>query len=405
MAPHYDLVIAGGGVAGSSLAAVMARAGAHVALVEQEERFKDRVRGESILPWGLAEIHALGLVETFQRAGAHAAPMLQLVAGEAFPLRPLPESTPQQLPALSFFHPAAQEALCQYAGESGADVLRPTSVTRIAGGARPQVELSDGRTLTARLIVIADGRRSMLRSQAGFSVQRDQHTLLLAGVLLEGVTAPVDTNWICYDLAGRGAYAFPQGGGRMRVYLGYWPEMVPRIQGEADFPRFLQELRWAGDLYPHIASARLAGPLASFETADWWVPSPYKDGIALLGDAASSNDPSSGQGLSLAMRDARVLSQQLIQTSDWDAAARAYAAEHSRYYSVVHSVTDWVRDLFLGTGAEADATRARALPLIAEDPTRVPDVHYSGPDIPVPANARDRLFGLDVIGGAAAGGD
>ena len=43
-----DVVIVGGGIAGSTLAASLARAGRGVAVVERERRFQDRVRGESI---------------------------------------------------------------------------------------------------------------------------------------------------------------------------------------------------------------------------------------------------------------------------------------------------------------------------------------------------------------------
>jgi len=43
---------------------------------------------------------------------------------------------------------------------------------------------------------------------------------------------------------------------------------------------------------------------------------PYRDGVALLGDAASTSDPTFGQGLSLALRDARVLRDQLLANSD-----------------------------------------------------------------------------------------
>ena len=42
----YDLVIIGGGIAGSSLACCMAKAGARVLLLESEIAFRDRVRGE-----------------------------------------------------------------------------------------------------------------------------------------------------------------------------------------------------------------------------------------------------------------------------------------------------------------------------------------------------------------------
>jgi len=66
----YDLVIIGGGIAGSSLACSMAKAGARVLLLESEIEFRDRVRGEILCPWGVAEIHSLGLSEALRNNGA-----------------------------------------------------------------------------------------------------------------------------------------------------------------------------------------------------------------------------------------------------------------------------------------------------------------------------------------------
>ena len=48
----YDLAIVGGGIAGSSLAIALAGRGARILIVEREAQFRDRVRGEGMLPWG-----------------------------------------------------------------------------------------------------------------------------------------------------------------------------------------------------------------------------------------------------------------------------------------------------------------------------------------------------------------
>jgi flavin-dependent dehydrogenase len=51
----YDIVVVGGGLGGSALAKVMAGQGARVLVVERELRFKDRIRGEWMSPWGVME--------------------------------------------------------------------------------------------------------------------------------------------------------------------------------------------------------------------------------------------------------------------------------------------------------------------------------------------------------------
>ena len=64
-----DLVIAGAGIAGASLAVSMARAGYGVLLVEATTEFRDRVRGEFIFPWGVVEAKAMGVYGDIVGAG------------------------------------------------------------------------------------------------------------------------------------------------------------------------------------------------------------------------------------------------------------------------------------------------------------------------------------------------
>jgi len=52
----FDVIIVGGGLAGSALAGVLAQSGLGVLLVEREARFRDRIRGEVTWPWGWARL-------------------------------------------------------------------------------------------------------------------------------------------------------------------------------------------------------------------------------------------------------------------------------------------------------------------------------------------------------------
>jgi hypothetical protein len=56
-------------------------------------------------------------------------------------------------------------------------------------------------------------------------------------------------------------------------------------------------------------------------------------------------------------------------------------------------VEGWLRTLFQDPSAEAAVRREKAMPLIGQDPTRVPDHIFSGPDLPVNDNVRARFFG------------
>ena len=63
MSETYDVVIVGGGIAGGALAAVLARGGVAVAVLERDPVPIDRVRGEFMALWGVAELQRLGLFE------------------------------------------------------------------------------------------------------------------------------------------------------------------------------------------------------------------------------------------------------------------------------------------------------------------------------------------------------
>jgi menaquinone-9 beta-reductase len=70
----FDLITVGGGLAGSTLATELARVGHKVLVLERETHFKDRVRGENMLPWGVAAAHRLGLVDYLLANGGHQPP-------------------------------------------------------------------------------------------------------------------------------------------------------------------------------------------------------------------------------------------------------------------------------------------------------------------------------------------
>ena len=55
----------------------------------------------------------------------------------------------------------------------------------------------------------------------------------------------------------------------------------------------------------------------------------------------------------------------------------------------------WFSDVFMDVGPEADERRSRALPLIAADQTRLPDIQFGGPDLPADDAVRRRFFGED----------
>jgi len=391
---RYDIITIGGGLGASVLAGAMAEGGVKVLVLEQELRFKDRVRGEFVTPWGAAEAKELGVLDVLCRKCAIEVPWVDMGMGP----RNLIETTPLQRPGIAYSHPEMQETLIGEAEAAGAEVRRGVVVHGIEPGESPAVVVGSGghsERISSRLIVAADGRNSAARKWAGFAVEKFPLPFLFAGVLLEDVSAPQDRFTAIFNpgLGTIGAVV-PQTKGRFRAYVGYPTTADYRLQGNERVNLFLGEAAKAAPILgEYCAKAKCIGPLASFDVSELWVDHPYRNGIALIGDAAATSDPTFGQGMPLTLRDARVLRDALLNNSDWDAAGHRYAEQHDAYFHNCHTATGWYRSLFQEQSPEATLRRQKAMPLIEKDQTRVPDHLFSGPELPVDDEVRARFFG------------
>lgn len=399
---NYDIVTVGGGVGGATLGRVMAERGYRVLVVERESQFKDRVRGEFLFPWGVAEARELGIYAALIQAGAHHPTYWAEFAGpDLTTRRDFAEDTPQKVRGLCMYHPQLQEVLLASAAAAGAEVRRGVRVCLVEPGHKPRVVLEGNSgqvTVSARLVIGASGRASMVRKWGGFEVHDDLPSNLFGGVLVENIPAPAESSiamlnpFLC-----RMVLYFPQTSSSGRVYLASPVQDGVRYQGDAAFAPFIAECLGSGVAGELLEGARQAGPLATFEGADSWVKHPYRNSIALIGDTAATSDPTWGQGLSLTLRDVRVLRDALLADEDWNAAGHTYAAAHDLYYEKVRTTNSWFTQIFLQPGAEADALRERIFSQLEADPFLLPDTMVAGPDLAPPTAAqRVKIFGAGI---------
>lgn len=388
----YEAVIVGGGLAGSSLAAALAREGAKVLILEREPVFRDRVRGEGMMPWGVQEARALSLFDVLLEGCAQQVRWLTTPEEN----RDVPATTPSGLGFLDFYHPAMQQCLLDHAVSLGAELRRGAEVVGVTPGERPEVRYrSDGvdRRAEARLVVGADGRNSRVRHWAGLEQHGDPECIVVAGTLYRGMPIPEDAiQLILNPLIQRLSIVFPVGGGRFRAYVAFRRDAHPMLSGTKHLAEFMRSSIETGASPAWFDGAESEGPLASFAAPDTWVPHPYCEHVVLIGDAAASSDPVFGCGLSLALRGVRRLVEQLQASTDWNAAGHTYAAGHAQDAIALHDTLALWHSLFFEVGPEADARRARALPALGEDPTRMPDIIALGPETPHDAKARARFF-------------
>ena len=407
---RLDVVIVGAGIGGSALGGYLALAGHKVLVLERLTEFTDRVRGEWMAPWGAAELKKIGLYDRFMAAGGH-----HLTRNIGYDELLTQAQAEAQEVALDRLHPDVPGPLCMqhvvmqneaiaWVAESGADVRRGVSAVELTAGPAPSVRFShDGATheVTCRLIVGADGRTSAVRRQLGMQMKEAPLDHLIVGLLVEGADGwPEDLQ--CIGKFGDLHYlVFPQGGGRVRIYADYAYQGQARFNG-ADGAA---ELLAAFDLpdVPNskaVAQARPIGPCRSYPSQDAWVDEPRAEGAVLIGDAAGYNDPILGQGLSVTLRDARLVGELLVEHDDWDLQLfEPYVAERRERLRRLRFTASFVTTLNARFGPEDMERRTHAFMKMGEDPSlfMVRLAAFSGPES-VPAEYFTEQFYQKVFG-------
>src|SRR5262245_12661308 len=375
----YDLAIVGGGIGGSALGTVMARAGYRVLVLEKTTVYRDLVRGEWMAPWGVVEAKRIGLYDDLTAAGGHHLAK-HITYGEdidpataeanALPINALVPDVPGPL---CIGHPRHCQLLFDLALQAGATALRGVGEISVKLGKTPSVAYAyDGaqHTATARMFVGADGRGSLVRRGAAIELQRDPTHHLFAGMLIEDAHGFPEQQQMIGAEGDVHFLAFPQGKGRIRLYLGYPTEQKTRLTGEGSQQAFLDAFRLktvSGS--EHLANATPAGPVHSYPNEDAWTDTPYAQGMVLIGDAAGWNDPIIGQGLSITYRDVRIVSEALREEKDWQPAMFApYAEERGERMRRLRFSAQIQSTMLNEFGDEARARRARAAERQAANP-------------------------------------
>jgi len=261
MSGYYDLVIIGGGLAGASLARSMAGSGTSVLVLEAAMEFKDRIWGDLLIPWGVAEAEGLDLLGMLEGAGAVKIRWRdQYIGSEQTEHRDLVATTLTNSPLLAFYNPRLQDIVLNAAQAAGAEVRRGIIANSVLPGRYPRVEffLPGGQEeeVDTRMVVVADGRNSRFRRLPGSKVQRDTHTLCVAGVLLGSVPLPQDTYCVFMNPQhGELLIWIPQGENRVQAYLIFWGEKKTRFKGTADVPRLIEAMEWTGRVREYFSNA------------------------------------------------------------------------------------------------------------------------------------------------------
>jgi len=309
------LLIAGGGLAGLSLAvAVKTALGSAFSVIVADPTIADPPADH-----GRASAFAAAARRMFETMGAWdeiapaAQPILEMIVTDSRTLdvvRPVFLTFAGDVaPGEPFAHMAPNatvtRALWNRARALGVE-MRPTSVSTFeAGPASTQVRLGDGTSLTAGLLVACDGGKSRLRELAGIRTVGWDY----------GQSGVVCTVGHEYDHDGRAEEHFLPAGpfailpltGRRSSIV--WTEETGRAERLCRLPSelFLDELEARfGHRLGEIAvlDRPAAYPLGLKVARDF-----VADRLALVGDAAHVIHPIAGQGINMGFRDVAALAE------------------------------------------------------------------------------------------------
>ena len=398
-----DVAIVGGGIAGSTLGLTLARSGVSVAIVEREPEFRDRIRGESIHPWGVRELTGLDLREiVLDRAGGIELPYWTRYRNaeiqDTFAWSDLIPGSPGEI---SVRHPELQRTILDAARDAGAEIFRPAHATPWRRNGRLGLTIMTGDREVereCRLLIGADGQRSAIRRWIGGTARRDPVHHAIAGAIVTGLNLPRNSAHQAF-FDGGFAMVFPQQGDANRIYFVCSRESANELQ------RLPQPETMMARIAPWLPAGAIGtwesvGPAGFFPNADIVSDKLHDDGVVLLGDAASANDPSQGHGLSLVFRDVRELRDLLLSNAVWSDVPARFAEHRSRYYDVLRQHARWSGPLMTDVGNEADTLRERVADARKQDPTAAgfAAIFITGPD-PLIADdtARRHFLGEDLI--------
>ena len=318
-----DVIVVGGGPAGSSTAHSLAREGVDVLLLDRAKFPRDKICAEYLSPQAARILSDMNVLDEIERSSpAHLAGMRirspngQIADGEFASTHGFRPFRDYGLAVRRIILDAIVLDGARAAGARVEEQVRVTDVAKDETGRVSGVMVSgpDGssRTLTSRYVIGADGLRSVVGRRLGLTHTSRFFPKRIA--LATHYRKVRDVGALGEMHVDHGGYfgIVDVGGGLMNVGL-VVPKSRAREFGESP-AEFLEQ--WIATR-PHLAErfvgaervapVRATGPFASVSRPAW------ARGAALVGDAADFFDPFTGEGMYAALRGGELLAPFIVE--------------------------------------------------------------------------------------------
>lgn len=365
-----DVIVVGAGPAGSILASLLAGGGVQVLVVDRAAFPRPKPCGDYLNPGCAAVLVRLGLRGLLEAAGARPVRGMRVVSERGSTVLPFLRGPGWALPRRT-----VDDLLLRHALSRGARFLEGWRVVAVTTGPRlAEVVAEDHRgqrrVAAAPVVVGADGLRSTVARSvgAGGPPRRGRFTV---GTYLDGLSAPAHEDVGELHL-GRDRYCgvayLP--GGLANVTVSLPPRALRGRRGPLE-EAYWEALRSFPALAPRLDRVRRVASFATSGPLAFWRRRSGVGRVFLVGDAAASIDPLTGQGVYLALRGAELcaaaVGRVLGGAEGPEAAVRSYGRARCRELGAVLLASRILRPLALWPPAAGRALdQMEAHPDLAE---------------------------------------